>query len=734
MTIVSNVPSSVDVPASRLGRILWRRRVTLLGVAAGGVILAVAGYVTTPPRYAAEAIIALDARQWQGLPSQAVISALPQDNPALRTELDLIHSRLLAAEVLKRLTASGIQIDPYAVANGPVASLRAVVARAGAKLGIFPGSPPPAPSAEQRRSDSIDVLLDSAKASNDGHSLTIFIDATAGDPVAAAAIANAFANTYIDHQTEVQKAATETVRTWLGQKVEGLREQLASSENARAEFLQRAGIIQVDGSTLQAHRVAALDQQLVSLESDLIAARARLGAAQAIAAHPGDATFEEALASPTIQAFRIEEARLQRAIADITSAGATKSGDLPLLHSQLATIDAQLQTETQRVVDSLANEVAVKERSEETLSKELADAQAALAKTNLALVQAGELDRVVSANREIYDTYLTRYKQTVEQEGITPPEAQLITQAEPPSYKISPSLAFALLIGVGGGIAAGVAAALLREWTDHRIRSRAQLEEATGASLLGEVVSPRRRSRRRPSGPTPFDDSIARLHAALSSNPLSRNARIVTLTSTSAGEGKTLVATALARSFAAADGRVLVVDLDAQGSGLRQALEAGNEVFLDEALCDHHTVLSDEPAIGPGRITLVSCRPGHPAAELFVDDRHLGALLHAVKDRFDIILIDTPAQLRRPIATQAAGLSDLTLLVVNTARTPIGKAALAARALRGPGKPALMLVTSAFRRRAPYPFAAATRSSSPAGKAPTDDEAARSTPAIPANT
>lgn len=206
------------------------------------------------------------------------------------------------------------------------------------------------------------------------------------------------------------------------------------------------------------------------------------------------------------------------------------------------------------------------------------------------------------------------------------------------------------------------------------------------------------------------------------------------MTSANAGEGKTLVTTALARSFAAADGRVLVINLDAQGPELGEALGAIRETYLDEALGEPRSLLPSEPGAGHGAITLVSCRPGHPAAELFVDDRHLGALLHAVKDRFDIILIDTPAQSRRPIAMQAAGLSDLTLLMVNTARTPIGAVTVAARALRGAGKPALMLVTSAFRRRAPFPFAAANRPASPSGQAPAGDESVRDTPAIPAGT
>jgi uncharacterized protein involved in exopolysaccharide biosynthesis/Mrp family chromosome partitioning ATPase len=730
MTIVSNLPAAADAPASRLGRILWRRRATLLGVAAGGVILAAVGYLTTPPRYAAEAVVALDARQWQGLPSQAVISALPQDNPALRTELDLIHSRLLAAKVLDRLAAAGVVIDPYADANGRSFGVRAIVRRLAAGLG-FPEAPPgPPPAAAERRNDSIGLLLDAVRASNDGRSLTIFVDATAGDPATAAAIANAFAGAYIDHQADIQKTATETVRVWLGQKVDGLRQQLAASENARAQFLQHAGIVEVDGSTLQAHRVAALDQQLVALETDLIAARARLTTARALAANPNDPSFAEALASPTIQAFRIEQARLQRSITDITSAGATKSGELPRLNSQLASIDVQLRTETQRVIDSLANEVAVKERSAATLGAALAAARTDLAKASLALVEAGELDRVATANREIYDTYLTRYKQTVEQEGITPPEAQLITPAEPPATKSSPSLSFALLIGIGGGVAAGLAAALLRELMDHRIRSMAQLEEATGVRVLGAVASPPRRPKRRRVGPTAFEESVARLHAALSANPLSRTARVVAITSPAKGEGKTLLTAALARSLAAADGRVLVIDLSGNDASGAPLLAASRQIYLDAALGGEGEPAVEPDAV-PGEITLISPRPGHLPLELLADDRHLGALLNAVKDRFDIVLIDTPGHSRRPIAIQAAGLSDLTLLMVNTARTPIGEAAEAARALRGAGKPALLLVTATFRRRAPSPFAADPQPTAPRGPAPADSEPGRETSSVP---
>jgi len=703
--IVSNT-SAGDVQVARLQQVFLRRRFTIGLVLVAGLVLSLMSYLATPPRFSAEAVLALDVRQLQGMPSESVISPLPQDSPALKTELDIIQSRLLAEKVLDRLTGKGITLDPYkrqvSLADNIKSALQPVLS------GFFlarPAGVADAPSPARRRDDTINLLLSNLRVANDGHSLTIFVSYTADDPTTAATVANTFAQAYLDHRVEVQLNAVEMVRDWLGQKVASLRHEVESAESARTRFRQENGIVEVAGTTLQAQRVSTLDQELVTVRASLGGARARLETAQKLAAGQDALALSEVLASPTIQSFRIEQARLQRAIEDIANAGAIKSGDLPALKSQLASINEQIAAETKNIVDSLANEVAVLETKEASLTTALQSAQADLAKGNMALVKAAELDREATASRELYDSYLTRYKQTVEQDGIASPEAQLISEAQPAQGRISPSLSFAIMAGVAGGGLAGIGAAFLREFTDRRIRSPRQIEEALDTEILGAVASPPRRRRARQGGiVTAFDHSIANLHARLRSHTSTSRAKVLAITSVQPREGKSLLTAALARSLAASGCSVLAFDLDLDSAGLEDMLVGEPVMGLDHALRNPDLVAPLGRSPEDGEIAVIACRPGRLPPEVLVDAKRFGALLKKVRSRFDIVLIDTPAMQRGAVAMQAAAQADLTLLVVNMAHTSIRDVTAVAAHLRSTGRGGLSVVAANFSRPAPFPI------------------------------
>ena len=89
-------------------RFLKRRKILILTPALLIAVVAVVIALITPPRYAAEAGLALDVRKVEIVDHQ-VVSSLPQESPALRTELDVIRSRSLAEQVVDRL---GLAANP----------------------------------------------------------------------------------------------------------------------------------------------------------------------------------------------------------------------------------------------------------------------------------------------------------------------------------------------------------------------------------------------------------------------------------------------------------------------------------------------------------------------------------------------------------------------------------------------------------------------------------------------
>jgi MinD-like ATPase involved in chromosome partitioning or flagellar assembly len=107
-----------------------------------------------------------------------------------------------------------------------------------------------------------------------------------------------------------------------------------------------------------------------------------------------------------------------------------------------------------------------------------------------------------------------------------------------------------------------------------------------------------------------------------------------------------------------------------------------------------------------GEIAVVTCRSGRLPPEILVDAKKFGALLEKVRDRFDIILIDTPAMHSGAVAMQASAQADLTLLIVNMARTSIRDVTAVATELRSVDRAELAVVTASFSRAAPFPVRA----------------------------
>ncbi len=160
-------------------------------------------FMLTAPRYVSTAVVALDIRKVTVAPSD-IVAGLPQETPALRTEIDIIGSRSMAERVIQR------------AGPGSLAPL----------LGH------PVSGSQTDREALIDHLTGGLQASNDGHSFTIYISFTAGDPVLAALIANSYAEEYLAHQTMVKLNAVRMASEWLGKKVEELRRKLEASERA----------------------------------------------------------------------------------------------------------------------------------------------------------------------------------------------------------------------------------------------------------------------------------------------------------------------------------------------------------------------------------------------------------------------------------------------------------------------------------------------------------------------
>jgi capsular exopolysaccharide synthesis family protein len=692
--IVSEVlPAQGGMALPRLVSILWNRKLIVLSGTALCMGLAVLGYSFSPAQYQSEAILALNVRKLQALPTESVVSPLPQESPVLRTELDIISSRMMAEKVLLRLDREGFDAEgkriPAAQQLPPAADQ------------IVPAT---LTVGEDRNRGRIDKLLSDVSVMNDGRSYTIYINYRADNPEYSAAVANAFGESYLDYQIDLQTSATRRVSDWLGGKLVSLRNTLEQSERAAADFREKSGLVKANGMTLQSQQIAALNAELANLRAKLAGTEARLSTAIEAANNKTGVALSEILSSPAIQQLRTEQSRIERAILEINQSGATQSAQLPQLNSQLDSLKGQIAGEVQQIIDSLRNEINVTQRQQVAVELNLKELQDGMSTANQALVHADQLDREAAANRAIYESYLTRYKQTIEQDGIASAEARMISRAVPAMSKTSPHLKTWLALGTIVGLGFGSLAAFLREMRDRSIRTPEALEGLTRLPIIGTIPQLSLRERKEAArmvsdGQSSFGRSVADLQAHLLLSASPKISRAIAVTSAGDQEGKTLIVAALARSLSATGIRTVVVDANFRKPMV--AHEFGDQFgpYLEEVIRGRQTLeaaVQHDPA---SSIDFVATQPCQVPAEFLLGHEQFAKMIADLKRQYDIVLIDTPAVSSSADAIRVASLADTTVLVVrrDTANTDDVVATVAR--LRADGRKVSGIVLNSDRKR-----------------------------------
>lgn len=257
-----------------------------------------------------------------------------------------------------------------------------------------------------------------------------------------------------------------------------------------------------------------------------------------------------------------------------------------------------------------------------------------------------------------------------------------------------------LVLGLGAVLALGAAlGGLLRPGPGGE--PARGLEDAGGAPLLAAIQRSRaeaglcRRARRAvPSRPAtlalirpgdPAVEDLRILRTALLAALAGARSRVVVATGPAPGEGVSFVCANLGLLLARARRRVLVVDADLRAGGLHLRLGVPAGPGLAEALAGaapleaaiHRTGTPQLDVLPAGR------RPA-PSAELLAGPE-LEALLAQAAQRYDVVLVDTPAALGFADAGLVARCAGLSLLVLRDGRRRAAEVEEAARGLARAG-------------------------------------------------
>lgn len=680
-TTLDNSHRARDVIGEYL-RVFARRKFIIAIPTIAAVAIACLFAAARPKLYSADAVIAFDARRIQVIEIKSVVSGLPQESPALRTELDILTSRSMAETVLDRLDLAHNEDFLHEIEgpHSPIARITALFQRItgwpaseGAGSGEATGELPIALT----RANMIDWLLDGLQVSNDGRSFTIFVTFVSQSPELSALVANAFATAYLDGQIELKEAAARDASDWLRRRLEQMRSELEASEAAVIQFQRNAGLMETKGGTLDAQQVSELNSQLVLARSERLRAEAQAKTVRQLAGNGSvDLSGLSDVASPTILALRSELAQVNAKLDTYRDRGAFRHPEAIALDSQAASLNRQLATEIQRALKGIEADAAAARRKEADLEGVLRAKEGQRGVTSQASVRLNQLQREADANRTIYEEFLNRYKQTIEQESLATADGRLISRAEPPEMPFGPRRMPLIVLGfiVGSGIGTGLA--LLLERLNQSVRLSSEIEEMTGIPVVGVIplvrgwrTTPEQYVLNNPR--SLFSDALHRVYAAFHLSRVDQEAvKVLMVTSATASEGKTSFCVSLARSLAMRDLRVLVIDADMHRARVASAFGAQVEATISDVVSGHVSLEQAVRRDNWSSAHFLSARPENDDPNCVLRSAGLKAMIDRSRLHYDLVIIDTPPVLAATDAALVGALSDANLFLVRWGKTP----------------------------------------------------------------
>ena len=425
-------------------------------------------------------------------------------------------------------------------------------------------------------------------------SRVINIDFMSSDPVLAADIANAIAEGYIALQQEAKRASTADAATFLSQQIDELRTKVQDAEGKVEAFRSQNDLFSSGGTsdtTLPQQQLGDLNTELGKARADMADARAKADQIRAALKAGITPNVPEVLNSPLIQRLIEQQVALRAQIAQLSVTLMPQHPRMKELTAQEADFNRQIAAESRKIVDALDAQANLAQAREDQITASLSRQKVVTGAANGAEVELRALEREASAQRDLLDTYLRRYREAVsrEQASLPPADARIISRASVPNEPSFPKKIPMTAIAALASLMLAIAFILLRELASGRPLRRVQFDETLpiipdAVPVGGHLRWADDHSVRRmmPSEPTLAPELVDRVEEsliAIAGEIIESGAKrvLVTLTEGSDENGRPLAAVALARALARADARSVVVDFRGDGAN---AISMGEDTDL----------------------------------------------------------------------------------------------------------------------------------------------------------
>lgn len=411
-----------------------------------------------PKQYTASASVVLDVKSpdpVSGLMLQGLMTP-----SYMATQLDIINSDRTAKAVVKalRMDESPIMRERWEAATQGKGQMIDWIA------------------------NSLQKTLD-AKPSRESNVINISFTLT--DPDFSAAVANAFAQAYINVNLDLRLAPARQYATFFDEQTKTARGKLEKAQQALSDYQQKNGITSADDRLdYETAKLNETSSQLTGIQGQTTDSQSKRQNAKAD-------TVAEVMQSPLINGLKSDIARLDAKLTESNVNLGKNHPQTQRTEAELSTLRAQLDAETRKITSSIETTYQVSKQREQQLQGALGAQKTRVLVLNKQRDELNVLRRDIESAQRTFESMSMRASQSNIESQTNQTNIAILNPASAPTESSKPRVVLNVLLAVFLGTLLGVGLALTLELLNRRVRSAQDMADALCLPVLGSISSAR---------------------------------------------------------------------------------------------------------------------------------------------------------------------------------------------------------------------------------------------------
>lgn len=435
--------------------ILWARRRLVFFTFLGTVLTATVVTFLLPKEYSASAAVVLDVKSPDPIAGMVLPGLMAPGYMA--TQVDIINSDRVAMRVVKML-----RMDE----NPAIQEQWQEATEGKGKIGPW----------------LVELLQKKLDVKPSRESNVISITYSGSSPEFAAAMANAFAQAYIDVNLELRVEPARQNAKWFDEQSKQYRERLDNAQKALSDYQQKSGIVATD------ERLDYETQKLNELSTQLTAAQAQGTDASSKRKTAGSAdTLPEVMQSPLVTQLKGDIARLEARLKEVSGNVGVNHPQYQRSQAELAELKSKMNAEVSRISSSIGTAGNISKQKVSELIAAINTQKTRILELKEQRDEITLLVREVESAQRAFDAVSQRTTQSRLESQSVQTNVAILNQATEPVKHARPKRMLNVLLSMFVGLLLGVGSALLLELSQRRIRSTDDLNQTLGIPVLATL-------------------------------------------------------------------------------------------------------------------------------------------------------------------------------------------------------------------------------------------------------